>query len=464
MAQQATLAGVQIHFKHHVSNIQQSSPTGAKVLTMKVKNDDGSVTECTATSRWLILNLAMRPTLTLLRESELPPHQSSSPASSWEETWRNLLACHTNYAVKLYLCYPRAWWIENLGREEGDFSYGSLGSKTTPHLAGRYHDGPVVCPEGQQSTAADRCDGCLLVHYTSFQDFDQSGAYYRQFQADREEPVTIITNATVEGAVFLSDVHDSTMSVNGHTSLAGTIDPPTEAVLATWNMTSPGFGSGMHSWIDNTKQPAASKALEQFGIYLTNEAWYENGSGRWAEYALSLAENFLTNHFGLLDYNDASLPTCSNGGLNLALCPGGCAADADCNLCAGETCDITSGSCLAGTPVVCADTFCNPQICIDGSCQAGSDPCSSQLGCDEVNERCIECDVAEDCDDGAFCNGPEICVGGSCQAGSDPCPGAGCDEAGDVCVTCAPVGADCNDNADCCGNKCKGPTNGKTCK
>lgn len=431
MAQQATLAGVQIHFNHHVSNIQQSSPTGLKILTMKVKNDDGSVTECTATiTNELILNLPMRPTLSLLRESELPPHQSSSPASSWEETWRNLLACHTNYAVKLYLCYPRAWWIENLGREEGSFSYGSLESKTTPHLAGRYHDGPVVCPEGQQSTAADRCDGCLLVHYTSFQDFDESGAYYRQFQADREEPVTIITNETVEGAIFLSDVHDSTMSVNGHTSLAGTIDPPPQAVLATWNMASPGFGSGMHSWNDNTKQPAASKALEQFGIYLTNEAWYQNtNTGRWAEYALSLAEDFLTHvDFGLSAYNDASLPTCSNGVLDSELNEVGIDCGGVCPPCpAGTTQPPTGSPTLSLPPTTTVVPTKSPTTsptsspttrpmpfigCGDGTCGDGE-------SCDG---RSATVDCPADCNGvtGGKPSGRYCCVEGSCFGNGCP--------------------------------------------
>jgi hypothetical protein len=310
MTQQATMDGVRIFYDHHVESIQQSTASGQKFLTMKVGSGSGELAATATISHELILNLPMRPLLTLMRSSELPA------ASDWERTWRKLLACHTTFATKLYLCYPRAWWIADLGKEVGTFS-GTSPSKTAPYISGRYHDGPAVCPDGGSS---GRCDGCLLALYSPLQYDDATAIYYRQFQADRNEPVTIITNETVDGTIFLSDAHDAVMSISAHSSVASTTDPPPQAVLATWNMASPGFGAGMHGWSAGSRPSGAEKALEQFGIFVTNEAWnHATSSGRWAEGALQGAESFLKSHFGLNDFDDSSLPTCSNGVLDPGL-------------------------------------------------------------------------------------------------------------------------------------------------
>ena len=99
MAQQSAAAGVQFYYNTYVYSIQQSFVNGSKTLTLKVKDVDDTETTCTAViAEELILNLAMRPTLNLLRESTLPQ------IPDMEDRWRNLLSCSTNYAVKLYLC------------------------------------------------------------------------------------------------------------------------------------------------------------------------------------------------------------------------------------------------------------------------------------------------------------------------------------------------------------------------
>ena len=45
---------------------------------------------------------------------------------------------------------------------------------------------------------------------------------------------------------------------------------------------------------------------------------------------------------------------------------------------------------------------------------------------------CEYTDNTEPCNDLLFCNGAEKCVDGSCQAGGDPCPGQMCDEDTDI--------------------------------
>ena len=69
--------------------------------------------------------------------------------------------------------------------------------------------------------------------------------------------------------------------------------------------------------------------------------------------------------------------------------------------------------------------FCNgEETCVDGECQAGTNPCSAEQECDEEYDECLnpaECEVDADCDDGLFCNGEETCLDGECFAGENPC-------------------------------------------
>jgi len=116
-------------------------------------------------------------------------------------------------------------------------------------------------------------------------------------------------------------------------------------------------------------------------------------------------------------------PTCDDGILNQGEdridCGGPC-----------PPCECTAdGQCDNGA-------FCDgEETCDDyGDCQSGSDPCAGYLGCNEVDDVCIECYNNGDCDDGLFCNGAETCVDEACVAGSDPCPGQSCDEVNDQCV------------------------------
>ena len=124
----------------------------------------------------------------------------------------------------------------------------------------------------------------------------------------------------------------------------------------------------------------------------------------------------------------------------------GCIANPDCSdgdVCTGaEVC--VSGSCTAGSA---------PDCSVPGLCEVGS--CDSQLGCvtqpvangticddgdgNTINDVCQaslcvgqqlppppECIADADCSDGDACNGSELCSGGSCIAGAAPfCSAAG---------------------------------------
>ncbi|MCP4590232.1 MAG: cytochrome c3 family protein [bacterium] len=100
--------------------------------------------------------------------------------------------------------------------------------------------------------------------------------------------------------------------------------------------------------------------------------------------------------------------------------PGQCGTDADCA--DGETC--ANGQCVTQTAECTSDADCpTGQVCQSGHC---------------VPEA-AECTTDADCDDGLYCTGTATCVQGDCQAGTDPCAiGTTCNEDTD---TCDPMGS-----------------------
>ena len=105
-------------------------------------------------------------------------------------------------------------------------------------------------------------------------------------------------------------------------------------------------------------------------------------------------------------------------------CLPGCAADAECDdglFCNGEeTCDVATGQCVDGPPVVCSG---NGDVC-DGtdSCYEDRDACEgcSPLYCDDGNVCTADsCDGVDGCQstlvaDGTSCGDNQICQAGTC--------------------------------------------------
>ena len=93
---------------------------------------------------------------------------------------------------------------------------------------------------------------------------------------------------------------------------------------------------------------------------------------------------------------------------------------------------------------VSAVELCNRAVYTDGTWkrieQCASNPPPRSPSCSYDGNILTEgtwdvvCEQDSDCDDGAFCNGAEMCVEGSCAAGSSPCSeGQVCDEDNDRC-------------------------------
>jgi hypothetical protein len=106
------------------------------------------------------------------------------------------------------------------------------------------------------------CHGFLLGVYAH--DFaGENAMFFRRFQSDRPTPVTIISNATVEGAMFLEAAHKSMSDFHKNAGIIGKnytymdavkkveeTTAPWFAVLATWNIATRGAGGGWHGWTD----------------------------------------------------------------------------------------------------------------------------------------------------------------------------------------------------------------------
>lgn len=187
----------------------------------------------------VILNIPQRPLLKILRKSSIP-HAS---VNDERELYDAAHAVQTEVVTKLYLYYDDAWW-HKLGLYNGDFE--TPGDAQSMLLKGRYHDGHIEC-DGSD------CHGFLLAVYAH--DFGGNKAqYFRRYQRDRPEPVTIISNTDTEGASFLKHAHDRLKQYHLYEVVNASYtgfeaqqvfdraDEPTFAVLATWNTAT--FGAG----------------------------------------------------------------------------------------------------------------------------------------------------------------------------------------------------------------------------
>lgn len=138
----------------------------------------------------------------------------------------------------------------------------------------------------------------------------------------------------------------------------------------------------------------------------------------------------------------------------------GCTSDGECDdadACnGGETCDISSGTCLGGTPLNCDDA----DACTDDTCDPVGGCNNTMISCDDGNECTFDsCDPAIGCQNdptpGSCCGNGECESGEDCNACSDDCiSGDGNPFCGD---------GTCGDGEDClnCAQDCNGRQNGR---
>jgi hypothetical protein len=160
-----------------------------------------------------------------------------------------------------------------------------------------------------------------------------------------------------------------------------------------------------------------------------------------------------------------------------------CLGAGDCidgNICTDDLCDA-SGSCNnPSNTVPCDDgAFCTlTDMCSGGVCVGSGETCPGAV-CDEPNNRCVECLLDADCDDGnvcttdscnanvcanvantvscddgQFCTTTDVCSGGVCVGANDPCSAPLiCSEAINSCVQCE-LDEHCDDDNLCTTDVC----------
>ncbi|MEE8524510.1 MAG: M36 family metallopeptidase, partial [Thermoanaerobaculia bacterium] len=164
----------------------------------------------------------------------------------------------------------------------------------------------------------------------------------------------------------------------------------------------------------------------------------------------------------------------TNGFSVPAACQGDPCGNGTCD--AGEDCDTCPADCISGTTVgaVCGNNICETDPGDGEDCLSCPQDCNGTQSGKPANRFC--------CGDGDGQN-PVSCADPRCTTDTltctdvpatsvDFCCGDGLcngaetidDCAIDCAGSCSPVGASCTDDIDCCSNKCRGPSGGKTCK
>ena len=287
----ALCAGARWFPYHELLAVAQSSAASDKQLTFS----NGAQ----AVASQLVLNLPQKPLLKVLRASTLPTGALDTSSG----VFASLHTVAGEIVTKVYLYYSDAWWLNQLGLSTGTFALD--GDATEMVLKGRYHDGDAKC-----DSSGANCAGFLQATYAH----DYAGVssmYLRRFQNDRDSPATIISNADAEGAAFLQHAHDRVIYYHQYVG-AGQDDrytgfqvrnlhtqtsPPEFAVVAHWNVATPGAGAGWHGWTSLDQSDLARDPLGAYGIHCVNEAFsYVQG---WAEGSLQQADAVLDAYFGV---------------------------------------------------------------------------------------------------------------------------------------------------------------------
>ncbi|BDA43790.1 probable Achacin at N-terminal half [Coccomyxa sp. Obi] len=258
-------------------------------------------------ARSVILNLPAVPLHRLLANSNLPD-RTYNP---------QLFAPYATTGAKVYLYYPKAWWIAQ-GLTDGNFIASPVWPPVNFPFGGS--NAPTLDFTAAKASTLDlqSCYGFLQVFYegehatgdysvpypqdVSYQPF----AYFRDY-ADARSPDTpyfIFNNATPEGSRFLQTAHTQLVDMlksNGTNLADNTLENlPTQAVVALWDPSVSWAGGAWHFFKETNASSVADVATSvqpfpKLRLYVASEAYsvYQH----WCEGALIMAENVVRTHF-----------------------------------------------------------------------------------------------------------------------------------------------------------------------
>lgn len=341
----ATLkAGVRYFLTHEGTSIEAPKPGGdgtgftvnlrCTAPSFPVRDADPSCTASAVTAKRVLLNTPLLPTSRIIQASpSLKPHFEGGKYPAF------LRVPHAYRHVKLYVHYDWAWWRQ-LGLFSGYFSFygptpddggnwdgnptcaGNLeqpplrpcSSDTLP-LEGRYHDGNVICEDGNKT--GSQCRGFIEATYTSDGVHPTNVTFFEYFQANSDPPYTDIDRtSTADGEDLLDQVHYQLLSYHKDQLVAAGLyekaaaQLPTNALLSMWDPKSPGFGAGTHG-MNSARIPGGAyapgaaagtvpaKSIKPFptlDLYIANEAFHH---ADWGEGALEMAENICSKFYNV---------------------------------------------------------------------------------------------------------------------------------------------------------------------
>lgn len=309
----ARVAGPNVHFLMGAEVVQVTR--GSELFAVSLSN--GTVVAVES----IILALPQQPLLKLLHASPcLVAAGTRQPGSL--DTYRALHRVRASPAVKLYVYYDNAWWINYLNFTQGTFNNSAAPHEQTsatavpqfPPLQGRYHDGDVRCVSIQQGMI-DWCRGFLEATY-AFDDV--SVAFYRPYRAGDGRPFTVISDdpTDVTGVDFLEAIHEELIRSHSEAlnkfGVMETVSAlrPSQAVLSIWDEAAQGFGGAIHDWFRDGREsstcsgfsdcqqkmpPQLMQPLSPLPLYVASEAFGSRNG--WMESALAMAENILHTFF-----------------------------------------------------------------------------------------------------------------------------------------------------------------------
>lgn len=294
----------------------------AEVVQLKKAGESFDVVVANGTAvtvRSLILAMAQPPLVKLLHSSPQVVTEATRVPSVMN-SYRALHRVRASPAVKVYVLYEDAWWVNDLNLTSGSFNNSAAPHEQTsgtavpqfPPLQGRYHDGDVRCD------SQGKCRGFLETMY-AFDDV--SVAFYRPYRAGGGQPFTVLgaDPQDVAGADLLDSIHEEL--VRFHSEALGDKGAlervralrPSLAVLSIWDEAAAGFGGAIHDWFRDARNtstcssfgdcqqkmpPTLMHPLQPLPLYVVGEAFgARNG---WMESALAMAENVLHKFYGLV--------------------------------------------------------------------------------------------------------------------------------------------------------------------
>ena len=188
-------------------------------------------------------------------------------------------------------------------------------SSDTLPLEGRYHDGAILCDDG--NATGHQCRGFIEATYTSDGVHPSNVSFFEYYQSNTDPPyVHVNRETTADGEELLSQVHERLITKHSaELKAAGLLDRalaqlPTNALLSMWDPKSPGFGAGTHGMnaamipggayaaggAAGTVPAKSIKPFKTLDLFIANEAFHP---ADWGEGALEMAENVAAKFFGV---------------------------------------------------------------------------------------------------------------------------------------------------------------------